>query len=715
MPRVAQLDAEERGAPAPRIRTRRKAKTHTQYFAFLSYSHRDEDLAKWLQRKLEQFQVPASLVGRLTANGAIPRRLTPIFRDEHELAAADDLGSEIEAALDSSQCLIVLCSPAAAASKWVNAEIATFKRVRPDGCVLAAIAAGEPFASDIGGREQEECFPPALRYRFDRRGRQTTTRAEPLAADLRHEGDPRRAGFLKLVAGMLGVSLDELVQREATQRHRRLAWVTTGSVVGMALAIVLAVAAVQARDEARDQRREAEGLVAFMLGDLKNKLEPIGRLDALDGVGSRVLAYYSKQDPSELSDAALLQRASALGLSAQVAFQRNNLDEAARLYRQAAAGTGEAVRRSPEDPQRLYDHAQNIFWVGEIARSRGDNSAAETAFREYKRLADQMVAIDPDNLRWRMEMLYAQENLGIVLLNQRRFGEAAKQLNAALRPMENLLAIDEGNIQYREEFSNILGWAADSERDAGRLEAAIRLRERQIALVRSALGRAGTNVQLRRQLIPAHQGLGVLQAMRGAAEPAIAQFRQAVAEADRLIPIEPANMLWKGQAAAARLELARTLFAARRTAEAAREMEAGCVLASQVREKDPTGSWRRLQTDCLTIRAHLALQSNYLSRAEVLAQQAVASAQSERRPDPVSVRYRVAAALSLLGDVHARSRRPERSREAWSRGLSALAQERAERPGEMNIRAGLLRRLGRKDEAQQLEARVSATGFRQLS
>ena len=39
----------------------------------------------------------------------------------------------------------------------------SFKRTRPDGCVLAAIGAGEPFAIDMPGREQEECFPPALR------------------------------------------------------------------------------------------------------------------------------------------------------------------------------------------------------------------------------------------------------------------------------------------------------------------------------------------------------------------------------------------------------------------------------------------------------------------------------------------------------------------------------------------------------------------------
>ena len=80
---------------------------------------------------------------------------------------------EIEAALAASQFLVVLCSPTAAKSRWTNLEIESFKRTRPEGCVLAAIVAGEPFASDIPGREEEECFPPALRYKYDRRGRPT--------------------------------------------------------------------------------------------------------------------------------------------------------------------------------------------------------------------------------------------------------------------------------------------------------------------------------------------------------------------------------------------------------------------------------------------------------------------------------------------------------------------------------------------------------------
>jgi hypothetical protein len=262
MLKLAEVPHDQRASHAGAADSRPRPRRQHLYYAFLSYSHKDQEAADWLHDELEGFRVPRALAGRLTENGVIPKQLKPIFRDRQELAAADDLGEEIREALDASRFLIVLCSPAAAKSRWTNAEIEAFKRTHPDGGVLAVIVGGEPFASDAAGFADLECYPPALTQRYDRRGRPTGKRIEPLAADLRDTGDGRRMGFLKLVAGM-------------------------------GITSTLAIAAIQARDAARDQRREAEGLVAFMVGDLKDKLEPIGRLDALDGVGARVLAYYS--------------------------------------------------------------------------------------------------------------------------------------------------------------------------------------------------------------------------------------------------------------------------------------------------------------------------------------------------------------------------------------------------------------------------------------
>ena len=712
MPKVAQLKQPERvheTAPdAVRTTTR-----HHLYYAFLSYSHADEAMAKWLHEKLESFHVPSSIAGQLSENGIVPSRLKPIFRDRGELAAATDLGTEIREALAASRFLIVLCSPSAARSRWVNAEVDAFKRFRPDGCVLAAIVDGTPFASDIPGREAEECLPPALRTHYDRRGRPTRKVAEPLAADLRDSGDGRRNGLLKLIAGMTGVGLDDLVQREATRRHRRLALLAAASIAGMAVTSALAITAITARDAARDQRREAEGLVSYMLGDLRAKLEPIGRLDALDGVGSRILSYYEKQDASELTDPALLQRSQALNLMAGVAYLRGNLDQAEGLYRQALAGTGEAVNRAPGDPQRLFDHAQNVFWLGELARKRGDLNRAEAAYRQYKELAGRMVAIAPDNLKWRMEALYADENLGIILRGQRRFDEASRLFQTALKTMEGVAAIDTKNVTYQKEMTNLLGWSADGERDRGALDAAIGFRQRQVATLESYIAGGARDVDLHRRLIVAHQALGILHRERGQLDRSAEHLRKANAEADLLLPIEPNNTMWTSAAAGVRLELARTLLASGNLAEAQQQTSVGCDIVATLRARD-AGSARTksLQTLCLFMQSRNAMAGGDNAGGLRFAEAALASARSEQGEDRISDRYSVAAAYRLVGDARRQAGDTPGAAAAWRSGLDQIPANVRERPLEMNERAELLRRLGRSGEARPLLSQLASMNYR---
>ena len=168
-----------------------------RYQAFLSYSHADERAATRLHRQLETYRLPKHVVGTQTSRGAVPRQLTPIFRDRSELPASHDLNEEVRIALAESASLIVLCSPSARKSRWVEEEIAYFRKIHPDRPVLAALLDGDP----------AEAFPSAL----------VDGGREPIAADFRKGGDGKLAR-LKLVAGMTGIGLDELVQREAQRQ-----------------------------------------------------------------------------------------------------------------------------------------------------------------------------------------------------------------------------------------------------------------------------------------------------------------------------------------------------------------------------------------------------------------------------------------------------------------------------------------------------------------
>ena len=713
MPKVAQLPTSN-GAPHENgAETRHAPRFQHRFYAFLSYSHQDEALADWLHHELEQFHVPRWLAGKLTAAGVVPKRLAPVFRDRHELAAADDLGAEIKAALNASQFLVVLCSPTAAKSRWVNAEIEAFKRTRPEGCVLAAIASGEPFASEISGRAEDECFPPALRKRFIR-GRSSGKRAEPLAADFRDQGEGKRLAFLKLVAGMLGVGLDDLVRRETTRRQLRLGYFAAASLAGMAVTSTLAVIAIQSRDAARDQRREAEGLIGFMLGDLRDKLEPIGKLDALDGVGSRVLAYYKKVGTTELSDAALSQRSKALSLMAEVANLRGDTDGALRLYQEAAAGTEEAIRRAPDDPQRLFDHAQNVFWIGEIARQRGDSNGAERSARAYQQLAGKMVAADPNNMKWRIEEQNSDAQLGIVLMGQRRFAEASRQFDGALRTIEAVAAVDSKKSEYQKSVAESLAWLADSEAAQGHLANALAERRRQIDLLQRLMAQSD-DVEYRQKSIPARQGLARLLAATGDIAGGVGELRQGVRDADKLTLTEPNNMMWVEYAASARIGLAKLLLASGNQGEADSQAAAACTSVERLLGRDATAQyWRRLLRDCLAVRAEIALKSGNAAAALPMAERSLDIARATTSLDKIADRFAVATAWRLIGDSWRASGNGEKARSAWESGFAALPYGTPERPAELTERVMLLQRLDRRDEAQQIAGTLRAFGYRNI-
>jgi tetratricopeptide (TPR) repeat protein len=506
--------------------------------------------------------------------------------------------------------------------------------------------------------------------------------------------------------------LDDLVQRDQQRRHKRLTYIAAASLTGMVLTSGLAVFAFEKRDEARDQRREAEGLVGFMLGDLRQKLEPIGRLDALDAVGSRALAYFAKQDKSELSDAALAQRSKALTMMGEIAQTRGDLDGARARYAEAMAGTAEMVRRSPNDAERLFEHAQNVFWIGEIARERGQLDQAEAAAKEYKNLAYGMTSIDPASVRYRMETQYSDAGLGIVYLAKRRFPEASRQFKAAVATIERVAAAEPNNRDYQLNFSKSLAWLADAQWSEGKLDEAIAQREREVDLL-TRLSKRGRDVEYLEQMIIAHQALGRLFASRGESKEALEHLNAAVSVAENLIPSEPDNMRWVEYAASSKLALARTLLAYGSTEDAGVQARSGCDMVNRLLARSPeVAYWQEINRECLTARTELALAANATDEAASLAGQLLRATQPGGKAINLDDRYKVAAAQRLVGDVANREGDRARAQQAWQAGLDILPKNVVERPRELRERAELLKRVGNFADARSIEARLAAMGFR---
>jgi len=528
-----------------------------RYGAFLSYSHSDAALVAKLQRGLETYRLPPRLAGRETAVGPVPRSVGPIFRDRDELPAGADLATHVREGLAASRWLIVVCSPAAAASPWVEREIVEFKRLHGEERVLAVIASGEPYASLKPGREAEECFPLALRHALADDGTPSGAALEPIAVDLRKQGDGPRMALLKLIAGMTGVGVDELAQRDAQRRARRLAWLAVGASVGMIAMGVLAFTATQARNEARQQRAQAEDLIEFMLGDLRKKLEPVGRLEVLDSVGEKALGYYAAQDADALDANSLGHRARAMHLIGEIRDLRGQREPSEQAFAQAADTTAQLLARAPNDPKRIFEHSQSEFWVGLAAWRRGNLPVAEQRFASYLRLARQLVAIDPNNDDWQIELGFASMNMGVVFDRQGRWNEALEHYEPTRRIFEARL---ERNPVLFIELATAYGWISNTYEKQDRYAEAAEAQQAKLRL----FGRMPDSAKDRRALlgrVNANYLLARLAMYQGQLDQAEAAGREATALSRELVAIDPSNQLWLSEYAFANATLAAVLQA----------------------------------------------------------------------------------------------------------------------------------------------------------
>jgi tetratricopeptide (TPR) repeat protein len=492
-----------------------------RYRAFISYSHRDAAFGRRLHRRLEAYAVPRRLVGRPGLSGPVPARLAPIFRDREELPAAHDLTAEVRAALAASASLVVVCSPAAAASPWVAREVELFRDLHPGRPILAALVDGEP----------ADAFPAPLRCA-----------AEPLAADFRPHRDGERLALLKLVAGMVGVGLDQLVQRDAQRRVRRVTVVTAGSVAAMLAMGVLTAFALSARAEADRQRAEAEGMVEFMLTDLRSKLKGVGRLDIMGAVNARALGYYAHQDLRRLPDASLERRARTLHAMAEDDELRGDLSSASLKLLEARRTTSELLAKSPLNAQRIFDHAQSEYWVAFIEWRRNRYDAAEAGFIRYAALAAQLLSIDPNNPDWQMEGGYAASNLGMLALRDK--GDAARAQRLFTQALGNFRAAERQRPQDGEIKASIAdgyGWLGDSQRALRLTDEAMDSRYAEQRILLQLQRRDPANAVYPRALLGNALGLAKLEIDRGQLGNSERRLSSAYMDAARLASADPAD------------------------------------------------------------------------------------------------------------------------------------------------------------------------------
>jgi len=215
-----------------------------KYKAFISYRHIEPDMqaAEKLQKLLEAYKPPKSL--------GVKKENWRIFRDVSELQSSSDLSEIIKNAIESSEYLIVICSPQYTESKWCLQELTRFRELHDNKNtnIITLLVNGDP----------RESFPEELTYAevttTNEKGEEVTVKVdvEPLAANIvadniKDSMKKLNTEYLRIAAPLLGCDFNDLYQREKRReaaRRRRIFGGVSGilsliSIISVASAVTI--------------------------------------------------------------------------------------------------------------------------------------------------------------------------------------------------------------------------------------------------------------------------------------------------------------------------------------------------------------------------------------------------------------------------------------------------------------------------------------------
>ncbi len=378
-------------------------------------------------------------------------------------------------------------------------------------------------------------------------------------------------------------------RRQALERTRSQRRLFLGVSVG-SLALLLAGSllytrelrrAVERADRARD---DAEGLIGYMLGDLRQKLEPVGRLDVLDGTGEKALAYFDRLPEAERTDPARVRHAEALHQVGEVRWQQGDVDGAMKLFGQAIQTAAPVLVRSPGEPRavRALANAEASLGEGHFTRGRFDE-ALDHVRRGVSLYEGQAGPDQAESLRGEVA---ARALLGRVLRIRNESDAALAAFRKNLERATRLVELAPANptvlgdlATAHDDLAGLFEVRGEHGEARGHMELGIDASRRAVAL--------DPTPALRRDLAIGYLNYCVTLAQQGDSAAAAVQARSALDLLQELTRQDPANTFWRLDLASAQAQLAEALADTGRPAEARPVVEAALSVVVPLFEASP--------------------------------------------------------------------------------------------------------------------------------
>ncbi len=509
--------------------------------------------------------------------------------------------------------------------------------------------------------------------------------------------------------------------RKFARRHR--AAVTFAGAFVLLLAVVAVGASLQARRLARARaiavarQAQAEDLIGFMLGDLRDSLKALGKLSLLDNTGQRAMAYFAAVPESELSNEELYRRADEMQGLSEVRMAQGRFAAADELSRRSLVIATALAARDSMNGRWQIGLAMRHYGAGSLALQRGDIEVAMRHLQPYLFVSERLIRLYPDSLQYRAERAYALNNMGFAQ-------EAAGDIGGALRSYQECLALlkdltrrDPARTDWQIALGAAYNATAVAQRKSGDLAGALANHRAELAVREGLVARDTGNVDLRRFPATAHSYLSDIRLWLGDTRGALDDADAATAIYAALVARDTTNMDRRLGLATSERRRGQILLESGEPGKALASLESSRAHLERIVAASPKNVRARRELVATHVQRGLALLALGQRGAAlaVLAPAAVA-ADSALAAKPRDWEWRRLSGESHLahGEVRDRDGDAAGAKESFALALAAVdSVATASRATDMlALKAGALARLGRVDEARVVAAELARRGYR---
>jgi len=476
-------------------------------------------------------------------------------------------------------------------------------------------------------------------------------------------------------------------------------------------------AAVAARLEADQRRGQAEGLIGFMVGDLRSKLAAVGRLEILDDVGKQALAYFASVPVDTLTEEELFRRSQALHQLGQVRQARADPAGALAAYEESLVQAIEVVRRQPDNAEWQLGLGTSHFYVGDLKMRRGELDAALAHFQAYKDIAERLVARDAANFAWKLELSYGHSNVAAIYSRQGNLRGAREELLRTAALQAELATQKPADLTLKTSRANNFNRLGIVQEGLGDLAGAATSFADEIKVYDEILAIDARDSRVRRRMEVSHIFRGRVLRALGRTGEAATHLEAALHEAESLVALDPTNANWQRDLGVGRLAAARLDLEQGRTQRAIERFQSSFQSLSQLAQQSPS------QVDALrdVARSRLGLGEAWLvlgdlKRAATEIDLALAGigALVDKDASDKDSRRELAVNHNARGRVWNAMGQRARATAAWTQSVDLL-EPLARESRDWNVLDPWVRALvylGRHDEARQGYEKLASIGYR---